>query len=147
MYIYCVEENYPYIEGLNPRTCISGKMNRCNRIIANVFRKHLSTQGVTSSQLSILFLAAKISPLSQKKITETLFLEKSSVNRNIKRLVENEWLAVIDRKLLTITTQGKERLEQVIPVWNNAMTEINKVLEAEGLSALNMVEQKLSEIK
>lgn len=120
---------------------------RCNRIIANTFRKHLSQFNVTDSQLSILFIISKIERLNQKKISDILILEKSSVHRNLNRLLQNGLINYKEGTTLSLTKKGKDKLETIIPHWQNAMNEIKIVLSVEGENSLNELHTKLLQIK
>ena len=138
------QEQFPNLKSCNPKACISGKIMRCNRIVASVFRKHLKPFGITNSQLSTLFIISKTPNPTQKLLSDKMYMDKSTVNRNLKRLIENNFIEKITIHDLQVTTKGKELLEQVIPHWENAMTEIKQLLEEEGEEALNIIVQKLT---
>ncbi|WP_299887393.1 MarR family winged helix-turn-helix transcriptional regulator [uncultured Lacinutrix sp.] len=135
---------FPNIQSCNPRSCISMKMMKCNRIVSNVFRKYLKPFGITNSQLSTLFVITKANNPTQKLLSQMLYMDKSSVNRNLKRLIDNGYVAKLNIHDLQTTIKGKELLEQVIPHWEKAMKDIREELEDEGELALNMVLQKLT---
>ena len=73
-----------------------------------------------------------------------MHMEKSTVNRNLKRLLDNKLIEKLNIHDLQITTKGKSLLEEVIPHWDNAMQEIREILEEEGELALNTVLEKLT---
>lgn len=137
-------QKFPIVESCNPRVCISAKMMKCNRIVSSVFRKHLKPYGITNSQLSTLFVITKADNPSQKLLSDKLYMDKSTVNRNLKRLLENGWIVKQNIHQLQTTIKGKALLEVVIPHWDNAMTEIRTLLEDEGELALNIMLQKLT---
>lgn len=138
------QSDFPNLNSCNPQVCISGKITRCNRIIASVFRKHLKPFGITNSQLSTLFIISKAPNPTQKLLSEKMYMDKSTVNRNLKRLLESRCIDKLNVHDLQVTIKGKELLEQVIPHWENAMTEIRSILEEEGEKALDIVVQKLT---
>lgn len=135
---------YSNIDNFNPLECISGKIRRCNRIVANVFRKHLSKFNITDSQLSIVFVISKVDNSNQKKISEILYLEKSTVNRNLTRLLQNNIISYDEGKNLDLTEEGKKLLNAILPHWENAMTEIRSILDKEGENAINLLTLKLT---
>ena len=137
------EIKYPNIEKCDPRTCISGSMMKCNRIIASIFRKHLKPFSVTDSQLSILFVVTKVNGVNQKRITEILFMEKSTVNRNIVRLIDNKYISFDKNLFLKTSKKGKRFLEKVLPHWDLAMNEMRTILGKEGTEALSIIKTKL----
>lgn len=134
---------YPNINHLNPSECISGKMMKCNRIVANVFRKHLMQFNITDSQLSMIFVISKAKNCNQKKISKLLYLEKSTVNRNINRLLQQKIISYTDGKELVLTELGRQLLNNIIPHWENAMNEIKIILKGEGEKALNLLTERL----
>jgi DNA-binding MarR family transcriptional regulator len=135
---------YPNITEVNPIHCISRKMKTCDRAIANIFRKHLHPLDITDSQLSILFLITKRGPLAQKDLVTLLILEKSTVTRNIKRLLDKNYIKKDAQKNLSMTPTGKDFLEQVIPHWEQAMTETKTILGQEGIENLDALLHKLT---
>ena len=116
---------------------------RISRITANVFRKHLSPFNITGSQLSILFVLSKKDGLTQKQLSDFSQLEKSSLNRNLTRLLERNYLTRIDFPIIRITNEGKKIVEEIIPEWKKAMHEIEKILGNTGEEALDIVLNKL----
>jgi len=101
--------------------------------------------GITDSQLSILFVVTKAKAVNQKKLSDMLFLEKSTVNRNIIRLIDNQYIAMDSSLFLNTTEKGKQFLEKVLPHWNIAMNEIQGILGKEGTEAVSMITHKLTE--
>ena len=132
------------IETFTPRECISGKIMRINRITANIFRKYLDPFKVTDSQLTLLFVLTKSGALTQKKLSEFVFLEKSSLNRNLKRLIEKEFLTREEFPLIKITYQGKIFVERIIPEWEKAMTEIRIIIGDDGEQSVSILLKKLT---
>ena len=118
---------------------------KCQRIIANIFRKYLKPFEITDSQMSILFTVTKAKEVNQKMLADRLYMEKSTVNRNIIRLIKREYIVMDDQMILHTTAQGKEFLEQIIPHWEMAMQESREVLGQEGLQAVSLLTEKLSQ--
>lgn len=135
--------NYPLLEATDPTTCLSGKMSRISRITANIFRKHIKPFGLSTSQMSLLFLLSKRQGLTQKEICNIQYMEKSTLNRNLKRLFENEYVSKDQFPEINITENGKALLEKAIPAWKKAMEEIRDLLHEDGEEAVNTVLNKL----
>ncbi|MEP1032986.1 MarR family winged helix-turn-helix transcriptional regulator [Ekhidna sp.] len=135
--------NFKHLDSIDPSTCINGKMNRINRLTGNIFRRHLKDFDVTSSQLTLLFVLYKRGGLTQKELTDILFMEKSSVNRNLRRLFENGYATKKSFPIIEITDDGKMLLEKVVPSWQAAMKEIRESLQQDGESAVDTILSKL----
>jgi DNA-binding MarR family transcriptional regulator len=111
------------VDNCDPRLCINGKISRAKRIVNGVFRKRLKPFGITSSQLSMLFILSKKGKTSQRELADMLYLEKSSVSRNKRRLVTQGWVENEGLNLI-IAKKGLSLLDQIIPAWDEAMDEI-----------------------
>jgi len=92
-----------------------------------------------------MFILAKKEHMTQKQLSEFAFLEKSSLNRNLTRLFERKLLSKEEFPLITITTDGKYFVENIIPVWEKAMTEINQKLGETGHTAVNSIHSQLTQ--
>tara|TARA_B100000809_G_scaffold58771_1_gene55253 strand:+ start:767 stop:1189 length:423 start_codon:yes stop_codon:yes gene_type:complete len=135
------------IDEFNPRECISGRVNRLNRLTANVFRKHLSPFEITDSQLSLLFILSKKEKCNQKELTKITQLEKSTLNRNLKRLIDKDYITKQEFPLLQLTHSGKIFVENIIPEWQKAMIEIKELISEEGITGINTALENISENK
>ncbi len=131
------------LTSFNPQTCISGKVMRLSRITANVFRKYLKPYDITDSQLSILFILSKKGGLTQKQLSDIAILEKSTLNRNLKRLFDKNYVSRADFPIIQITEEGKTFVNTIIPEWEKAMREIRTIIETDGEDALNILYSKL----
>ena len=70
-------------------------------------------------------------------------MEKSTVHRNLNRLIKKEYITSDSQKYLHMTDNGLDFLESVIPHWNEAMEESKKILGKEGEAALSVLLSKL----
>ena len=70
-------------------------------------------------------------------------MEKSTLNRNLKRLFDNDYASKAQFPSINITENGRALLEKAIPAWRKAMEEIRNLLEADGEEAVNTVLNKL----
>lgn len=126
--------------------CIGNRLRCLSRIIDNQFRRMLKDFDITESQLSILFALSKLGKTEQGKIGEALFLERSTVSRNVKLLESRGILSRTDayRPEIEITKQGDVLLQQILPIWESLMDGICNTLGEEGLYGLKTLEQKLN---
>lgn len=127
------------LKSFNPRNCIASKIQKSNRIINNIFRKHLKQFGLSNSQISILFVLSKKKIISQAELGQFLYLEKSTVNRNIKRLIDNKLLFINSNNKIEISEKGINQVISIIPIWENAMEEVSKLLGEKGNNSLDNV--------
>lgn len=140
-----VMEQYPNIAECDPRQCIASRIMKCQRIISGIFRTHLAPHGITNSQLSILFILAKRGEATQQFLAGRLFLEKSTVSRNMNRLMSNTYVQKQGKTTIRLTDAGMKFLDQVIPAWEKAMQEAKCKLTAEGDEALSVLLNQLTQ--
>lgn len=134
------------VRQFNPKTCISGKVMRIGRVTANIFRKYLSPFGVTDSQTSLLFVLSQFQEgMNQKRLSEIQFMEKSTLNRNLTRLLKEEYVTKDAFPLIQITPKGIDLVERIIPAWDEAMNEIRTILGEDGEAALQLVSNKITQ--
>lgn len=137
-------EQYPNLASCDPSQCISSRILKCNRIISSIFRKHLAPFDITNSQLSILFILVKGGERTQQDLANLLFLEKSTVSRNMQRLFKNQLIAKNGTKLVYVTEVGKVFIDKVVPSWELAMEEARERLSAQGDEALTTLLTQLT---
>jgi DNA-binding MarR family transcriptional regulator len=130
------------LANFNPSVCISAKVRRLERATSAIFRKHLLPFDITESQLSILFVLFKTGGLTQKQLANFAMLKKSTINRNIARLLTKDYLSRQNFPILQLTQKGKEFVQSVIPSWEIAMLEIKEMLTPKGEEALNFILSK-----
>lgn len=136
---------FPLLEKCNPQNCIVSKTMKINRLMNSLFRKHLSDIDITLSQLSIMFLVSKKETISQNTLGEILYLEKSTVTRNLKRLILSGYLKKKEGNVIAVTVKGKRLVERTIPNWENAMNEAKLKIKNEGEQALHLVLHRLTD--
>ncbi|MET1258949.1 MarR family transcriptional regulator [Flagellimonas sp. DF-77] len=126
--------------------CIGSRIRRLSRIADAEMRKVLQAYGTTENQTTILFTLHELGNIEQGKIGEVLFLERSTVSRNIK-LLEKRGLvhrSAAYRPMVELTEKGRHLVIDLIPKWEQAMDILTGKLKEEGLEHLQNLEQKLT---
>ncbi len=134
----------------SPYDCIAGKIARLNRLIGQIYRKHLMPFKITQSQLGILMMINERAPLAQAELAHMMVLERSTVSRDLKRLSDRGYLlksGAPNRPVLQLTQAGKARLNEILPSWEAAMEESRRLIGEEGDAALDMLLRKLTFMK
>jgi len=117
---------------------------KSHRLINTLFRKHIARHGLTNSQCSQLLVLSKRREISQNTLGQVLFLEKSSVKRNMEKLTERGYFDKTAQPKIVITAAGLKKIDSVIPAWNAAMQEATNLLGDDGIAALDLVLTKLA---
>ncbi|MFT4521991.1 MAG: DNA-binding MarR family transcriptional regulator [Bacteroidia bacterium] len=138
--------NYPNLKSAQPASCHGRRIVLCERLILNVYRKYFKPFCLTTNQVNVLFVLAKAGPKTQTELSKLLVLEKSSISRNIQVLLTTGLIKKVDNKKLTISTQGLNKMEQVVPAWEDARKEVNDVLGDAGNKELDQILRKLQHL-
>lgn len=107
--------------------CIGSRLRSLSRKVDNVYRKHLKKSGVTENQLSIMMALYKMGQTEQILVGKYLNLERSSLSRNLIRLVDNRLVVkegAVNRPLIVLSDKGKLLVERLMPAWESAMDEV-----------------------
>jgi DNA-binding MarR family transcriptional regulator len=135
---------YKNVDKAKPDECLAAKIMKSHRIMNGIFRKHLQPFGITNPQLTILFTLSKRETVTQTELGNILFLEKSSVSRNMRHLTSAGLISRANHTHLKIEDKGLQLLEEVIPAWNKAMDETKDLLGMDGMFALDTLIDKLT---
>ncbi len=123
--------------------CLGSRFRVISRKIDSIYRKHLGKSGITENQLSIMMALYKTGSTEQKIIGEILNLEKSSLSRNLIRLIKAGYIlkkGIVNKPLIELTKKGKHKVEELIPLWEQTMDEIQNVLNKDDLKAFSKIE-------
>jgi DNA-binding MarR family transcriptional regulator len=116
-----------------------------NRVVSGIFDDRLRPFGIRSSQINILTVVAARGPLAPVDVCRTLRLERSTLSRDLNRLIERGWIASSPgpgRGLrLEVTDIGKDLLRAVKPAWDEAQSRAEEVLGPALVEAIRRAEQ------
>lgn len=114
--------------------CLGGRIRTLNRVVSGIFDGKLRRFGIRSSQISILMVVATRGPLAPSDVCRRLCLEKSTLSRDLERIVAQGWISSTPgagRSLrLEITDVGRALIHKIKPAWDEAQAETEKLLGA-----------------
>ena len=121
--------------------CVADKLRLLNRIITKIYDQALRPAGLTTSQMNILVVVAKYGEAPPLQVGNWLYMEKSTLSRNIRRLRRNGWLRVLQsdqgrHHTLKLTPRGNRALGQGLPLWQSAQKEAAAILGNSGIQEL-----------
>lgn len=107
------------------RECIAMRVRRLSRSVTRIFDDALRPHGVSTAQLNMLVTITKAGPLGPSELARLLDLEKSTVTRNLERMVAHGWIrstpgADRNRLRLEVQPSGRALLARVLPSWKSA---------------------------
>lgn len=142
-----MEKKYPCIDNMVPTSCTASKAILSMRSLANIYKKHLQKHQITQSQLGIMMMLGHFKEIAQADLGRYMMLERSTVSRDLKRLIENGYLereGAVNKLTIHITEKGLDHLEAILPDWEKAREESEAILGEDGLQALDLVLSKLN---
>jgi len=129
--------------------CIGSRVRSLSRKLDGIYRKHLSNSAVTENQLSIMMALYKMGTIEQNQIAKFLNLEKSSLSRNLVRLIGSGYIkkqGPTNRPMIGLSTEGKTLVDELVPKWEMAMEEIHSILDKADIVSFNQFERRVSKL-
>ena len=121
--------------------CLARKIRQASRGLSALYDAALRGHGLKVSQMNVLVAVGALGAPGPAALVKALDLEKSTVSRNVERLVASGWLEAVNedegRKVCyRLTRTGRGVLERALPDWEDAQAEARRRLGSAGLAAL-----------
>src|SRR5215813_4278 len=113
--------------------CIAIRLRLLTRAVTKIYNQALRPHGLTVSQMNILVAASYLGQAKQQDICQALYLEKSTLSRDLARMRAQGWVMEAPgddprATILSVTTAGKKLLEKAFPAWRQAQEEAKALL-------------------
>lgn len=117
--------------------CIAVRLRMLNRVVTNIYDDAVRPIGITAGQLNILVTVQKLGRPRQSEVAQALFMEKSTLSRNIDRMRKIDLLSIASNddervNTLEVTPEGRALISQSMPLWEGAQKKARKLIGAEG---------------
>ena len=117
-------------------TCIATRVRQLSRIITRVYDDAMRPLGITASQFTLLTQLAQQDGITAVEIGHSLDIEKSTLSRNLKRLLALGHLTMDPPagrrgRGLHLTHKGQAVIQQAYPVWKDAQARSVRVMGPE----------------
>lgn len=115
------------------KECVAVRVRLLNRIITNIYDFALKPIGIKLNQLNILIVIYLSDEIGYDGLSKKLIMDKSTVSRNIDRMVKKGWLDVsisaeANKKMIRVTKDGKELLQKVYGLWEQGQNKTTEIL-------------------
>src|SRR5436190_23537990 len=104
--------------------CLAGRVRIVNRVVTGVYDDALRPFNVRISQMNVLVAIAVMGPVRAADVGRQLRLEKSTLSRDLVRLLDRGWVKVTPAEgrtqLLEVTAAGRAFMKKVAPAWKTA---------------------------
>ncbi len=108
------------------RDCIASRLRLLNRLITSIYDTALRPHGLRISQMNLLVAVSARGTMRASELGRVLRLEKSTLSRDIERLIERGW--IVKSPALEVTRAGQQLLAACLPAWRGAQREARKLL-------------------
>ncbi|HFB2048425.1 MAG: winged helix-turn-helix transcriptional regulator [Hyphomicrobiaceae bacterium] len=120
--------NIPEISGIAEETssgCLATRVRQLSRVVTRVYDDALRPVGITASQFTLLTQLGQQDGITAVEIGFTLDIEKSTLSRNLKRLlalglIEMDPPAGRRGRGLHLTYKGQTVIKVAYPIWGEA---------------------------
>jgi len=124
-----------------PLGCTCFKLRKLTRAMSRLYDQHMATVGLKTTQYSLLVNASRAA-LPVAELADLLGLERTTLTRNLKPLLDAGWVelkpgADSRQRIVTITADGRAKVEQAYVVWRQAQTAFEQQVGREAARALN----------
>jgi len=135
------------IANATSEACISTRVRQLSRIVTRVYDDALRPHKITASQFTLLTQLANQDGITAAEIGSTLDIEKSTLSRNLKRLLALGHI-IMDPPAgrrgrgLHLTPKGKQVIIEAFPLWQAAQ---KRAVEVMGLESRRVLDDLLSQ--
>jgi DNA-binding MarR family transcriptional regulator len=120
--------------------CLAFRVRRLNRRVTRLYDAALRPFGLTIAQFNMLVALGLGLDLKASDLSRALDLEKSTVSRNLKRLIERRWVRPVDEaRVLRLTAAGQRLVTRALPAWRRAQREAAVAIDADLVDAIRRV--------
>lgn len=112
-------------------------MRRLTRRVTRIYDAVLRPFELTIAQFNVLVALGLGLDLRAGDLARALDLEKSTVSRNLKRLVERRLVTIAgDARVLKLTAAGRRLVTRALPAWREAQREAAVAIDADLVERL-----------
>lgn len=122
--------------------CLATRVRQLSRIITRVYDDALRPLGITASQYTLLAQLASRDGITAVEIGHELDIEKSTLSRNLKRLLALGHLTMDPPagrrgRGLHLTPKGQAALKDAYPIWQDAQRRTTAIMGSESRTVLD----------
>ncbi len=143
IYKYGMARTRPADDVLNEMSasCVAGRIRVLNRLVTRIFDEELRDLGLTVAQANVLVVVGRLGPVPMGQVGERLSLEKSTLSRNVERMVRQGWIDATPgddgrTQLLRLTPAGRKLIAASAPAWRRAQGRSEDLLGRTGVDSI-----------
>lgn len=124
-----------------PSTCSCFRLRRAARQVSRIYDRELAVVDLSLNEYSILRLAEP-QPRTLGELAATAGMDRSTLTRNLKPLLEAGWLKEMRgedarHRVIAITASGRKRIAKAMPHWQAAQQRLQALYGKQATLRLN----------
>jgi DNA-binding MarR family transcriptional regulator len=132
-----------------PTSCLCTQLRRASRGVTHLYDDALAAVGLGAAQFSLLRHVQRLEQPSISVLAEAMGLDRSTLGRNV-RVLEEQGLVQLGAgrdlraREVRLTEAGLQRVEQALPLWEQAQRELNARLGGDSRAELMKLLEELA---
>lgn len=131
--------------------CYCMNLRRAANAVTDYYDKAMKGLGISVSQYSLLVNLERMETASTSDLAERVHLDRSTLVRNLKPLLEQEWILDLAKEgarshKFAVSEKGQALLAQGKPIWDKAQEDVRNILSDEDTETLLRFLRKLQEL-
>jgi DNA-binding MarR family transcriptional regulator len=136
---------------LDRTACNCLALRQAARHISQLYDGYLSSEGLRTTQYSILAKLNQLGPLSINELAKSMVMDRTTLGRAIRPLQRDRLLTIAGgedgrTRSLRLTTTGEARLKAATAKWREAQKKFEKTFGAQDAAELRSVLQRVVSI-
>lgn len=130
------------IDEIDVINCVNLRLRMLTRITNKLYADPLREIGISPCQQNIVFMVGKMKRVPQNELGRMLFLERSTVTRELSGLMTKGFIRKSDdfpSPVIELTKSGVALLKVIIPIWSTVQRGVLKDIGDAGSKAIDML--------
>ena len=130
--------------------CLCALIRKAGRIVTRNYDRCLKPSGLKATQLGMLARIAGHPAITVSELGELLYMDQTTVSRNLRVLEKSGYIHVEEEmtdhriKRIQITDFGVSRMNEAIPLWEKAQSDMERVLGRQSIEVMMKTFKKLT---
>ena len=132
-----------------PTSCLCTQLRRASRGVTRLYDDALAAVGLGVAQFSLLRHVQRLGQPSISVLADAMGLDRSTLGRNLRVLEQQRLLQLgegrdLRAREVRLTEAGLQRIDQALPLWEQAQRELNAQLGEERRAELMQLLEDLA---
>lgn len=128
--------------------CYAVRVRMLSRAVSAVYERVMGHTGFSIAQVNLMVAAGMHGPSSPGKLGRSLHMERSTVSRNLERLLERGLMVGGPEggervREVALTPAGEKAIEEILPLWRTAQEEAAALLGEPGAASVRKLGARL----